>query len=132
MMTLKLKKLAGAILEAEGWAPAGGNTGTPGPASVSFRNHNPGNLRSSPFALGARDGFAYFLDDQTGFFALMWDLWMKANGRTSSDLSGSSTIEKLIQIYSTAKGEELENYLSIVERVTGLNRNTKLNVLITR
>lgn len=41
------------------------------PGSVAQRNHNPGNLRSGPGAIGTDPrGYAVFPDDETGFAAL--------------------------------------------------------------
>ncbi len=53
MINSEIEKFARAITIAEGWLPD--------KESRSFRNHNPGALRSSPIAIGQRNGFAYFL-----------------------------------------------------------------------
>jgi hypothetical protein len=130
MITAKLKKLAEAMAEFEGWLPESGAGGSPGPGSVSYRNHNPGNLRRSPFALGQRDGFAYFLDDNVGFFALVWDLWAKANSKTSTTVTGESTIKDLIYIWTTDPEPIKEKYIQYIEKRTGLSRDMKLKKLI--
>src|SRR6516225_11045126 len=54
--------LAGAIQRFEGWSPG----------SVSYRNNNPGNLRSGPGMIGTdANGYAVFPDYQTGWNALL-------------------------------------------------------------
>jgi len=124
MINDKIQKLANAITIAEGWIPE--------IASLSFRNHNPGNLKSSPFALGTHDGFAYFLNDSVGFFSLMWDLAKKCRGETRTKLNGQATLEELVRVFSAeTEPIKLSSYLSIVIRVTGKGRNTKLEYFTT-
>lgn len=130
MMTQSLTNLSQAIAEFEGWQPNEQGERAHFSPSVSYRNHNPGNLRLSPFALGVRDGHAYFLNDDIGFFALMWDIWMKSQGRTITRLNGNSTIEDLITVWAEAPEKTRENYISHIEKRTGLSRNTKLKDLI--
>jgi hypothetical protein len=120
MFKEQLRKVCEGIKEAEGWFID----------SRSWRNHNPGNLRWSPFALGSDGEFAKFIDDQTGFFAMMWDVHQKAKGETRTGLNGEKTIEDLIKVWTAAELTDLEKYIKIVERVSGLNRKTKLKELI--
>jgi len=123
MINAKIQRLAWAIMIAEGWDPTNN--------SLTYRNHNPGALRSSPFALGTRGGFAYFLNDSVGFLALCWDLAKKCRGETGTGLGTQSTVELMIRIYTAEKDpEKLENYLRIVEAITGQNRKTKLEYFI--
>lgn len=123
MINRKIENLAYAIKIAEGWLPE--------KQSVTYSNHNPGALRSSPLAIGKRGGFAYFLNDQVGFLALCWDLAKKCRGETVTELNGESTVEKLIKIYTAETNEEkLENYLRIVELVTRKNRQTLLKYFL--
>lgn len=98
--------------------------------SVSYRNHNPGNLRSSIFALGKRDGFAFFYNDATGMFAMQYDIMKKSQGRTRTALTPNSSIAELIEVWSASKGDELENYIRFVSERTGLSRDTKLKTLV--
>jgi len=130
MITHKLIKLAEAMAEFEGWLPVSGTGDSPGAGTVSYRNHNPGNLRQSPFALGHRDGFAYFINDFVGFFALVWDLWAKANSKTSTIATGESTIKDLIYIWTADPEPIKEKYIQYIEQRTGLKRDTKLKNLI--
>ncbi len=119
-------------MEAEGWKPAyiaGANADT---ATVSYKNHNPGNLRKSIFALGERGGFAYFYNDATGFFALQYDLMMKCLGKTSTPLTPDSTLGELLHVWTAASGDELENYTQLVEARTGISRGVKIGSLVTK
>lgn len=129
-MTKKIENLARAIVEFEGWLPGRYTPRVSEAASVSYRNHNPGNLRTSPFSLGERDEFAYFLNDDVGFFALMWDLWKKAKGETSTVLNGEASLALLIEVYSNETGEILENYIRFAIQKTGMTRDTKLKELL--
>ena len=52
--------IASAIQQMEGWFPG----------SVSYRNNNPGNLRSGPGMIGTSGGYAVFPDVATGQAAL--------------------------------------------------------------
>ncbi|KKN06078.1 hypothetical protein LCGC14_1080870 [marine sediment metagenome] len=129
-MTQDLTNLSQAIAEFEGWQPKEQGERMPVSPSVSYRNHNPGNLRLSPFALGVRDGHAYFLNDDIGFYSLMWDIWMKAQGRTATRLDGNATIEDLITVWAEAPGKTRANYIAHVEKRTGMSKNTKLKDII--
>lgn len=129
-MNNNIYKLARVMAEFEGWKAddmAGANAGRP---SASYRNHNPGNLRFSPFQLGTRDGFAYFLNDDIGFFAMMWDLWKKCKGETQTGLNGESTIADLIRVWAPPKENAPENYINYVTQFTGFNRDKKLKELL--
>ena len=129
-MTPRLIRFARAIQEFEGW-----NYGATAERpllypSITWKNHNPGALRSSPFQAGTRDGFAYFCDDEIGFFALIWDLWMKCQGKTSTGLNGESTIYDLIKIYSAEPKPKVDEYAKFIQERTGLGPNTKLKILL--
>lgn len=131
MITHQLQTLARAMAEHEGWISGLEIYGHKNIATVAYRNHNPGNLRASPFALGKRDGFAVFLDDNTGFFALLWDLRAKATGNTRSNLNGDSTIAELIEVYAPSSENDTEAYIKHVQELSGLPRDTKLKTLVT-
>ena len=130
MITQKLYNLATAIKEFEGWKPYDIKSQIQDSGSQSYQNHNPGNLRKSPFALGERNNFAYFLNDDIGFWSLLWDLWEKAHGATSTGLTGESTIADLIRTYSASPPNVLENYIKHIENKTGMSRDTQLKNLI--
>ena len=123
MINKKIWRLATAIVIAEGWLPE--------KPSISFRNHNPGALRSSPFQIGDRNNFAYFFTDDIGFFALMWDIAKKCRGETRTSLNPESTLGDLVAIYSAEEDPvKLSNYIQIVENTTGKLRDTKLQYFI--
>ena len=124
MINFKIDRLARAITIAEGWLPE--------KESVSYRRHNPGNLKWSVFQLGRRNDFSYFLNDSVGFFALMFDLVCKCALKGKLNLGPKATLSELVKIYTAEQDlEKLENYLRIVERITGKNRNTKLEYFVT-
>ena len=128
-MSLKLERLTLAIAEQEGWKTQLDNTENLG--SKSYRFHNPGNLRKSPFAVGIIDGFAVFKTDQDGFAALRWDIRQKAIGNTVTGLNGDSTLANLIYIWAPkSDGNDPEAYLKSVEKNSGLDRNTKLRDIV--
>lgn len=130
MMTQQLQNLALAMMEHEGWAPDKHPSAKDGGPTVSYRNHNPGNLRSSIFALGVRDGFAFFFNDATGFFAMMYDLMCKCQGKTKTALTPDSTLAELIQVYSASEGEALDNYVTFVSVRAGLAPDMKIKELL--
>lgn len=129
MIMLKVERLAWAITEAEGWhSPL--ETKTLG-GSRSYRNHNPGNLRGSPFAVGVSDGYAVFRTDYDGMAALMWDIRQKARGNTSTGLHGESTLAQLISIWAPASdGNKPETYLKTIVQYTGFSPSMKLKELL--
>lgn len=118
------------MTEFEGWIPDARAGGCPETGSLSYRNHNPGNLRDSPFKLGLRFGYAYFIDDETGRFALIWDLWAKCTGRTNGRLTGESTLADLIAVYSGEAPQKVEQYVKYVEERTGFSRSLKLKEIV--
>lgn len=130
MITRKIVNLTNAMVEFEGWHPGGISGGQGGVASVSYRNHNPGNLRYSIFQLGVRDGFAYFYNDATGLFAMQYDIMRKCQGKTVTNLTGESMLVDLIKVYSASEGETLVNYVSFVCEKTGFKPEQKLKELI--
>jgi len=87
---IPIEKLAHAIKKFEGWYPG----------SRSFRNNNPGNLRSSKFQAGSADGFAFFNSHAIGWSALIWDLRQKCLGKTRTNLGPESTLHDLIFTWS--------------------------------
>ena len=119
MITSQIIMLATGIMTAEGWNPVS--------ESLTYRNHNPGALRSSPFSIGSRDNFALFLNDTVGFFALCWDLAKKCKGETVTTLGPNSSLYDLIKVYTAETDpERLNNYVMVVERIANVLRNTPL------
>ena len=130
MVTNNLLKLARAIAEFEGWNYRDENGVGLNHASASWCNHNPGNLKKSPFAIAKNDDFAIFIDDETGFYALVWDIWQKAHGNTVTELTDESSIYELIKVYSGESDDEADRYARFVEQRTGLPTSTKLRELV--
>jgi len=124
-----LERLTYAMATHEGWSLVG----TPGnpTGSKSYRNHNPGNLRSSPLAVGQADGFAVFRTDDDGFAALRLDIMQKATGHTTTGLNGSSTLAQLIAIWApAADGNAPAAYLAHICQLTGFSPQMQLKDLL--
>lgn len=88
-----IEAVADAIMAYEGWKPG----------SVSYRNRNPGNLRSSQFAtyVGV-DGFAEFDSLVNGYIGLKGDLRAKFSGKNEHGITGDTTLLGLMQVYAPA------------------------------
>lgn len=126
---LKIQRLVYAIAEQEGWrtpTEAGNNCG-----SRSYRNNNPGNLRSSPFQSGSDGAFATFKTEQGGFAALEWDLMKKCKGETSTGLTPESTLRELIYKWAPpSDGNNAEAYLQNIVRMTGFAEDIHIGRLL--
>lgn len=121
----KIDRLMIAMSEFEGWAIP--SEKTPSGGSRSYRNHNPGNLRASPFQAGTQNGFAIFKNDLLGFMAFYWDLLQKAKGNTSTDLGPESSLRDLIYTWAPPKdGNNSEKYLDHVVEKSGIRADEKL------
>jgi len=124
-----VENLALAIAEREGWNPLLSQNCPLG--SLTYRNHNPGALRSSPFQSGTVGGFSYFKTDFAGWNALIWDLTQKAKGNTVTGLTGESSLRDLIFKWAPASdGNAPELYLSFVCLKTGFAPTMKLKELL--
>lgn len=130
MIGKRLTALAEAIRDYEGWKPDNLATETKNEATVAFRNNNPGNLRVSAFQIGVKDNFAYFYNEQVGYFALLYDLYKKAVGQSTSGLTPESNIKDLMLIYAPKTENDTEAYIKHIETKTGLKRTTKLKELL--
>ena len=87
-----LETLAWAILTFEGFKPG----------TKAWRHNNPGNLRSSNFALRVEEGYAVFREFSDGWMALCADLKAKCKGApfTRSGLGPDSTLLQLIKVWA--------------------------------
>jgi len=130
MITQKIIMLAQAMSEYEGWIPGANASSKDGGPSVSYRNHNPGNLRSSIFDLGVRDGFAYFQNDDIGFIAMMYDIAKKCKGETRTALRSESRLHDLIHVWSAGSDEGDLRYAEYVCKRTGFDLNMRIGDLI--
>ena len=117
------------MAEHEGWIPITASQTDYG--SRAYRHHNPLNLRSSPFAIGVREGFAIFKTDMDGLAGAIWDIKQKAKGNTITGLSGNSTLRDLIYKWAPpSDGNNTEAYLADVLLKTGLDKNIRLSDII--
>lgn len=124
-MGLKIEKLMIAMAEHEGWHPVGHPQSPQG--SRSFRHHNPGNLRRSPFAYKIVDNFAVFKNDALGWIAFQWDLLQKAKGNTITKLGPKSTLRELIFTWAPPSDQNnSEAYLQAVVKNSGISEQTTL------
>lgn len=130
MFKSKLFKVAYAIIIAEGWKPRLYEGATDGTAS--YINHNPGNLRSSPFQLAeAPNQFSIFENDLVGFYAVAWQLWAYARGHNPL-VPPKDTILDAIATYTALPygSQDLENYITIIEKVGGVSRTDPIGSIL--
>jgi hypothetical protein len=129
-LNLKIDRLILAMAEHEGWR-APGDEGFPS-GSRSFRNHNPLNLRSSPFEHNKQDGFSVFRNDAIGFLAAQYDIMQKAKGNTVTKLGPASTLRDLIFTWAPkSDGNNPEAYLQSVIQMTGFKESMTLKEIIS-
>lgn len=132
MIGSRLHKLAQAIAEHEGWDPQYKVDGKDIIGTLAYRNHNPGNLRLSPFQVYTRNGFAVFYNDEVGRFALIYDLWVKASGKSSTGLTASSTIKDFVYKYAPPHENDSEAYLAFILSRTGFSADMPLSDLLLK
>lgn len=125
----KIVNLCNAMKTHEGWLPVGSQEAPSG--SRSYRNHNPGNLRRSPFAYLIEDNFAVFESDELGIFAFIWDIYNKCTGNTTTGLNGESSIRDLIFKWAPpTDNNNSQRYVEAVCRMTGYLETMKLKELL--
>jgi hypothetical protein len=85
-------------------------------ANRNYRNSNPGNLRNSPLAGRIDDsGYAVFQNISTGYLALVRDLVLKFQGKSSHGIAPDSTLLDLIHTYAPgADGNNPNIYTSFL------------------
>lgn len=90
MTTIEI--FADAVMRFEGWREG----------SMSWRNRNPGNLRSSKLAVGVVDGYAVFDTLSIGWLALLQDIQAKCKGapHTRTSLGPNSTIQEFFHVWA--------------------------------
>lgn len=121
----KVEALMLAMAEHEGWHDPSHPKYPNG--SLAYRNHNPGNLRASPFASGTKDNYAYFRSDFIGWMAFHWDLMQKARGNTRTGLGPSKTVRDLIFTWAPpSDSNDSEAYLKRVCEKAGIKESTTL------
>ncbi len=130
MFNLTIMKVAYAVSIAEGWIPKHHkNDGIDD--SISYTHHNPGNLRESEYEYANDGSFSIFSNDLVGFYALIRQLELYALGYNNKVMS-SDTIEQAFSIYTNLSigSIELDNYLSIIEKFSGVKRNEYISSII--
>lgn len=127
---IKIERLMLAMARHEGWHDPSNPKHPQG--SLAYRNHNPGNLRASPFSAGTRGGYAYFRNDFIGFMALHWDLMQKSKGNTSTKLGPNSTLRELIFTWAPpSDSNNSEAYLQAVLKETGFKESISLKEIFS-
>lgn len=122
------ERLMLAMAEFEGWEGPSEDNSKKG--SLTYRHHNPGALRSSPFESDNVDGFSVFSNDSLGWLAFHWDLMQKAKGNTVTDLGPDSTVADLIYAWAPPKdNNDTVRYINFVIEKSGLKQNRKLKTL---
>lgn len=122
--------MAYAITVAEGWHfDKSQNANFLG--SMSYRNHNPGNLRSSVYQVETNGGFAVFENDVVGFYAIVHQLWLYASGN-SKVAKPDESIEKIMAKYNSlpVNTPDFNNYMSIIENIGEISRKDAISTLI--
>jgi len=115
-----IDRLAEYIAEFEGFYKNG---------TIAQRNHNPGNLVSSPYQIGVKDGFAAFATDGIGWMALKYQLQLIFDGK-SKYYRPDMTIQEFVNVWaSTSPENERVAYAQYIANHFGVDVNTKLNQL---
>lgn len=126
MINPNFLKLVEIIKEYEGWKADDLKTPLVNEETLAFKNNNLGNLRDSMFSNGNKGGYSYFINEQIGYCALVFDLYCKCSGRTSTPLRPKSTLRDLIRIYCGETPEVNQRYLDYVCQRGGFSPDMKL------
>lgn len=90
-----------------------------------IRNHNPGNLRSAPNAVGKdvgpNGGFSLFGSDADGLSAQARQLMLYGD-------RGNNTLSGIIHTYAPQKENKTQSYISDVSRMTGFKPTDRINL----
>jgi len=103
-----VEALADAIMTFEGWRPA----------SRSYRNRNPGNMRATrPEQPQDLDGYRIFPSLRDGYVALLLDLDAKCEGRTRTGLRPASTLLEFFRVWAPEEDSNRpERYVAFAVR----------------
>ena len=130
MFSKKIFKIAYAISIAEGWFNPSALEGHV-VGSASYRNHNPGNLKTSIFEIDNTGDFSIFENDLVGYIALVHQLYLYASDKTNFFPAGSTLYDAICVYNGTDRGSvEAENYISIIEKVAGVSRNDSIESIL--
>lgn len=128
-LTYDLGKLLSAMAQFEGWETPNHKNG--GKGSRSYRNNNPGNLRSSIFECDNIENFAVFKNEFIGWNAFQYDIMQKCKGNTKTKLTPNSTIKDLIHTWApTSDGNIPQNYIDFVCKESGLSPDYRIGDLL--
>ena len=119
-----LEQFALAIKRHEGWFapcikyPRG---------TISYQNNNPGNLRWSKFQIGKYKNFAVFKTYNDGWQALLYDITLKAEGKTKLGLGPNSTLYDFFAIWApSSNGNKPKQYAEAVAGYLNIKPTTTL------
>jgi len=113
----KLETLCEAIKTQEGWKKG----------SRSWRNNNPGNLKFSKYQRGHDGTFSVFESFSTGWLGLVFDIFSKCCGNTSTKLNGESTLYELFEVWAPDNdGNNSKKYAENVAKFCEVSPMTKL------
>lgn len=103
--------------------------------SIAYRHNNPGNLMYVG-QKGATKGdsrgsgyWAMFKSAKAGYQALVNDLVAKQQGRTSTGLSGNSTLTELMHIYAPPHENNTSSYIDKVSKELSVDNKTPIKNL---
>jgi hypothetical protein len=118
--TSLIKRFCLAIQAYEGWTPG----------SRSFRNNNPGNLRTWYTQIGTDGGFAVFKTYEDGFAALMEIVENAAKG-LSAVYKPTMTIKDFFNTYApSSDNNHPDAYALFVAKQTGVSVETPISALL--
>lgn len=86
-----------------------------------MRNHNPGNLRNAPNAVGGDGGFVRFINDEDGLAAQARQLMLYGD-------RGNNTLNGIIHTYAPATENKTQSYIDDVSRKTGYKPTDRINL----
>jgi len=111
-----VRRIARAIAAAEGFYVSG---------SRAARQHNPGNLRSSPTAIRTDSGFAVFATDAAGWAALENQVAAMFDGRSQFYRPSMTILEMAARYTATEQGAWARN----VAEQLGVTTRTRLDAI---
>lgn len=98
--------------------------------SLSYRHRNPGNLRWSPFEVSNKNNFSVFATYEEGWKALMHQLQIAADGRSSA-YTPEMSILNFFEVYAPSSDNNYPSvYAQYVADSMGVPVETKLKELI--
>jgi hypothetical protein len=117
----RIEVWAEAIKEFEGWYKG----------SRSWRHNNPGNLRYSKYETDNVDGYSVFPDYETGWKALLFQLRIATDGR-SSVYSPDMTLKQFVNVWAPPEDNNNHNkqYVRHLVEALGVRSSTKIKNIV--